>query len=133
MISGLLRHAPQRRHFLTEQGYYIGAPLGECALLTTFSSSNPGRALAYLRAGAEGAATRFTELYRELCGVLHTLREAAGTSFVVGAYDKAILRLSEPDFPLRLLPPYESSSEEMFARYRDGLAANYPQWLPAKR
>ena len=133
MISGLMRHAPMLRHFLTEQGYYIGAPLGECALLTSISSSNPARAHEYLAAGASGDAVRFTQLYRELCGVLHTLLDTAGTSFIDGAYDKAIHRLSEPDFPLRLLPPYETTSVEVFERYRDTLAADFPDWLPPKR
>ena len=133
MISGLMCHAPMLRHFLTEQGYYIGAPLGECALLTSISSSNPARAHEYLAAGASGDAVRFTQLYRELCGVLHTLLDTAGTSFIDGAYDKAIHRLSEPDFPLRLLPPYETTSVEVFERYRDTLAADFPDWLPPKR
>ena len=133
MISGLMKHAPMLRHFLTEQGYYLGAPLGECALLTSISSSNPRRAHDYLAAGATGDAVRFTQLYRELCGVLHALLDATGTSFIDGAYDKAIHRLSEPDFPLRLLPPYDTTSVEAFERYRDTLAADYPDWLPPKR
>lgn len=133
MISGLMRSAPQLRHFLTEQGYYIGAPLGECALLTSISSSNPTRAYDYLAAGANGDAQRFAQLYRELCGVLHALLDATGTSHIDGAYDKAIHRLSEPDFPLRLLPPYETTTLEAFAQYRDTLATYYPDWLPRKQ
>jgi dihydrodipicolinate synthase/N-acetylneuraminate lyase len=133
MISGLMRHAPMLRHFLTEQGYYLGAPLGECALLASISSSNPQRAHEYFAAGASGDAVRFATLYRELCGVLHALLDAAGTGLIDGAYDKAIHRLSEPDFPLRLLPPYETTSEATFERYRDVLAAEFPQWLPAKQ
>ncbi len=132
MISGLLRHAPQLRHFLTEQGYYLGAPLGECALLASISSSNPSRAHEYLESGATGDSATFADLYRELCGVLHALLDAAGTGFIDGAYDKAIHRLSELDFPLRLLPPYETVSEAVFARYRDTLAAEYPEWLPVR-
>lgn len=133
LISGLMRHAPQLTHFLTEQGYYIAAPLGPAALLTSISSSNPGRARQYLDAGADGDAVRFAQLYRELCGVLHILLEAAGAGLVDGAYDKAILKLSQPDFPLRLLRPYETTTEEAFRRYRDALAAQYPDWLPPSR
>lgn len=133
MISGLMRQAPQLTHFLTEQGYYIAAPLGPAALLTSISSSNPARAREYLDAGATGDSTRLAKLYGELCGVLHALLDAAGTQFVDGAYDKAIHKLSEPDFPLRLLPPYESTTDEVFRRYRDALAADYPEWLPASR
>lgn len=132
MISGLMRHAPMLQHFFTEQGYYLGAPLGECALLTSISSSNPRRAHEYLAAGADGNTARFAELYIELCGVLHALLDATGTSFIDGAYDKAIHRLSEPDFPLRLLPPYETTSEDAFRRYRDTLAADFSDWLPPK-
>lgn len=130
MISGLMTHAPQLRHFFTEQGYFIGAPLGECALLGSISTSNPARAREYLEAGASGDAVRFTQLYRELCGVLHALLDAAGTGFIDGAYDKAIHKLSEPDFPLTLLPPYESTTEAIFAQYRDRLAERHPEWLP---
>ncbi|WP_374625847.1 dihydrodipicolinate synthase family protein [Devosia sp.] len=130
MISGLMTHAPQLRHFFTEQGYYLGAPLGECALLGSISTSNPARAREYLEAGASGDAVRFTKLYRELCGVLHALLDAAGTGFIDGAYDKAIHKLSEPDFPLALLPPYESTTEAIFAQYRDRLAERHPEWLP---
>lgn len=130
MISGLMKHAPQLRHFLTEQGYYIGAPLGECALLASISSSHPARARQYLEAGASGDAVRFASLYRELCGVLHALLDAAGTGFIDGAYDKAIHKLSEPDFPLALLPPYETTTDAVFRQYRDALAAHHPEWLP---
>lgn len=49
MISGLMTQAPQLRHFLTEQGFYLGAPLGECALLASIASSNPHRARDYWR------------------------------------------------------------------------------------
>ena len=133
MISGLMTHAPQLRHFLTEQGYYLGAPLGDCALLASIASSNPRRAREYLETGRNGEVARFSELYRELCGVLLALLDTAGTSFIDGAYDKVILKLSEPDFPLALLPPYETASEEVYRRYRDNLAQHYPGWLPASR
>jgi dihydrodipicolinate synthase/N-acetylneuraminate lyase len=133
MISGLMTHAPQLRHFLTEQGYYLGAPLGDCALLASISSSNPRRAREYLETGRNGEVARFRELYRELCGVLHALLDTAGTGLIDGAYDKVILKLSEPDFPLALLPPYETASEEVYGRYRDILAERYPAWLPATR
>jgi dihydrodipicolinate synthase/N-acetylneuraminate lyase len=133
LISGLMRTAPPLTHFLTEQGYYIAAPLGPAALLTSISSSNPARAHEYLEAGANGDAARFAQLYRELCGVLHALLDATGTSLVDGAYDKAILKLSQPDFPLRLLPPYETTTDAAFRKYRDAVASGYPEWLPVSR
>ncbi len=130
MISGLMKDAGMLRHFFTEQGYYLGAPLGDCALLTSISSSNPRRAHEYLQAGATGDAVKFATLYRELCDVLHALLDATGTSFIDGAYDKAIHRLSIPEFPLALLPPYETTTIAAFETYRDRMLKEFPAWMP---
>jgi dihydrodipicolinate synthase/N-acetylneuraminate lyase len=130
-IAGLIRHAPQLRHFFTEPGFYLGAPLGACGLLASISASNPERAWAYFRAGAEGDYARFAALYRELAGVMGAVRRAAGgMGLNDGAYDKLVAKLAEPDFPLDLLPPYQSSTEEGYAAYRRELAEHYPGWLP---
>ena len=130
MISGLLTLAPKLRHFFTEPGYFLGAPLGPCGLLASTASSHPKRAHEYLYAGATGNSQRLCELYRELCGVLNALLFAVGTNLIDGAYDKVIHKLSEPDFPLALLPPYEAAQEAAFVQYRATLEAEYPDWLP---
>jgi dihydrodipicolinate synthase/N-acetylneuraminate lyase len=130
-VAGLLREAPLLRHFFTEQGYYLGAPLGPCGLLASVSASNPARAWGYFRAGADGDANRFVALYRELAGVMGAVRRAAGgMGLNDGAYDKLIAKLAEPDFPLDLLPPYQSSTERSYEDYRAEIAGNYPDWLP---
>jgi dihydrodipicolinate synthase/N-acetylneuraminate lyase len=129
LISGLMAQAPMLRHFLTEQGFYIAAPLGEPALLASIASSNPTRAHAYL-AAANGDPATLATLYAELCGILHALLGAAGTSFIDGAYDKVIHRLAEPDFPLALLPPYETTTTAVYEQYRDAIAKTWPAWLP---
>ncbi len=131
-IAGLLRLAPQLRHFFTEPGYYLGAPLGACGLLASISASNPARAWDYFRAGAGGDASRFADLYRELAGVMTAVRRAAGgMGLNDGAYDKLIAKVSEPDFPLSLLPPYQSSTKEGYQSYVAELSEKYPGWLPA--
>jgi dihydrodipicolinate synthase/N-acetylneuraminate lyase len=131
-IAALLREAPQLRHFFTEPGFYIGAPLGECALLASIAASNPRRAWEYFKAGANGDAARFAELYRELAGVMGAVRRAAGgVGLNDGAYDKLVAKVSEPNFPLALLPPYQSSTEEGYRRYLAELSARYPSWLPS--
>jgi hypothetical protein len=47
------------------------------------------------------------------------------------AYDKLIAKLAEPAFPLSLLPPYQSSAEDGYLRYRDELATHFAAWLPS--
>lgn len=130
LISGLMAEAPMLRHFFTEQGFYTAAPLGEPALLASISSSNPARAHRYLAAAASGDHETLAQLYRELCGVLHTLIAAVGPGRIDGAYDKTIHKLTDPAFPLPLLPPYEGATEEAYQRYKAELAAKYPAWLP---
>ena len=40
-----------------------------------------------------------------------------------------LIRLSMPEFPLRLLPPYAGPTDEDFSRFRDALP---PTWRDAK-
>lgn len=130
-VAGLMRLAPQLRHFFTEPGFYLGAPLGECGLLASISASNPKRARAYFEAGATGDWASFATLYAELAGVMGAVRRAAGgMGLNDGAYDKLIAKVAEPDFPLGLLPPYQSSTDDGYRQYVGELAARYPGWLP---
>ena len=57
-------------------------------------------------------------------------RAAGGMGLTDGAYDKIIAKVGEPDFPLGLLPPYQSSTEANYHAYAAELAARFPQWLP---
>ena len=131
-ILGLMAEAPQLRHFLSEQGYYLAAPLGEPALLASLVASNPQRAHAYLRAGIDGDLPRFAELHRELCGTLLALLRAVGLGHIDGAYDKLIHKLAEPDYPLALLPPYDGGTEAAYRQYKAELEAKWPAWLPSR-
>jgi hypothetical protein len=48
-----------------------------------------------------------------------------GRFHIDGAYDKLLFRMSDPEFPLRVLPPYASATEEDFSRFRASLP---PGW-----
>jgi dihydrodipicolinate synthase/N-acetylneuraminate lyase len=131
-VAGLLEHAPKLRHFFTELGFFLGAPLGECGLLASIAASNPARAWEYFQAGADRNAGRLSDLYRDLAGMMGAIRRAAGgTGLTDGAYDKIIAKVSEPDFPLRLLPPYQGATEDGYRGYVAELAQRFPRWLPA--
>jgi len=130
-VAGLLQHAPELRHFLTELGFFLGAPLGECGLLASIAASNPGLARAYFQAGIDRDQPRLADLYRDLAGMMGAIRRAAGgMGLTDGAYDKIIAKVGDPDFPLRLLPPYQGATDEGYRCYVDELAARFPRWLP---
>ena len=130
-VAGLLHYAPELLHFFTELGFYLGAPLGECGLLASIAASNPARAREYFRAGVDRDAPRLLDLYRDLAGMMDAIRRAAGgIGLTDGAYDKIIAKVSEPEFPLRLLSPYQGGTEEGYRSYVAELAERFPRWLP---
>ena len=49
----------------------------------------------------------------------------AGRYHIDGAFDKMLYRVSDPTFPLRLLPPYQFASDAEFDAFR---AAIPPAW-----
>jgi dihydrodipicolinate synthase/N-acetylneuraminate lyase len=132
-VAGLLQYAPELRHFFTEPGFYLGAPLGECSFLASIAASNPARAWEYFRAGVDGDAARLADLYRDLAGMMNAIRRAAGgLGLTDGAYDKIIAKVGAPDFPLRLLPPYQGATDEGYRDYLAELAERFPRWLPER-
>lgn len=57
-------------------------------------------------------------LSRELDMVMEPLIRAVDKSgHMDGAYDKLLIKAHLPDFPLRLLPPYNSAEEHSFSRF----------------
>lgn len=133
VIHSLLEKAPQLRHFFTEPGFAYSSLLGESGLLISVASSNPARAHEYFKAGVTGDTKTLIPLQRELMAMINELMGAVGAqAHMDGAYDKIFCKLHQPDFPLRLLPPYTSSSEKAFTQYANALRSKFPQWLPSK-
>jgi dihydrodipicolinate synthase/N-acetylneuraminate lyase len=130
-LQSLLSDAPQLQHFITEVGFAKAALLGECGFLVSFASTNLALAQEFFRAGRERDAAKLAAFAGEFPGLIATLREAVGDrAHMDGAFDKLFCRIHDPAFPLRLLPPYESVSEERFARYVEQMRRNHPRWLP---
>lgn len=122
IIRDFMGLAPRLQFFFTERGYVEGRRLGGCGLLISLATVN------YQRAGefvAGDDATR-TQLLPSLMEIVRQLKEVcAGRFHMDGAFDKMLYRVSDPDFPLRLLPPYHFASEADFEAFRDGLPAEW--------
>lgn len=129
-VIGLQREAGELRHFLTEGGYAVGALLGDVGFLVSVASINPALARAFYGAGVRRDAAALAEFGRELALIHDDLLAAAEPEqFIDGAYDKVFNKLHDPDFPLRLLPPYLGWSDDQFMRFREALVAKHPRWL----
>jgi dihydrodipicolinate synthase/N-acetylneuraminate lyase len=130
-LRGLIEEAPELQHFITDVGFADAALMGECGLLISLAATNRTAALQFFQAGRERDAALLTALRGELEELLAALLEAVGDeAHMDGAYDKLFCRAWDPDFPIRLLPPYASASEAACARYLEALRTRFPRWSP---
>jgi dihydrodipicolinate synthase/N-acetylneuraminate lyase len=119
-VADLLTKAPDLQFFVGEPNYTRFRDRYECGLLISLAGIHPAMAQRYHAArGAELAA-----LGADLATVRDALMEAAGkVERMDGYYDKLLLKATVPELPLRLLPPYESPDDTVFAQFMRGLPA----------
>lgn len=130
-IAGLLAEAPQLQHFLTETGFAHGSLVGECGLLVSVASVNWRRTREFFEAARHRDLARLMPMLAAVQSITDAVVAAVGgAAHVDGAYDKIFCRLHDPVFPLRLLPPYTSSTDEQCEAFRQFLAREHPDWLP---
>ncbi len=121
VIADLLKLTPRLRFYITEFGYATARRTHDVGLLISLATVNPERAKRFV-AGTD--AQRVADL-EELRRVLTGLKSPGDVYHIDGAFDKMLYRVTDPGFPLRLLPPYAHATEQDFARF---LAAIPPGW-----
>ncbi|HCN30042.1 MAG TPA: hypothetical protein DIT64_15150 [Verrucomicrobiales bacterium] len=130
-LRSLLTDAPQLQHFITEPGFAKAALMGECGFLISFTSTNLKMAAEFFQAGCARDEARLEAISAVFPGLIAAFKEAVGASaHMDGAFDKMFCRIHNPEFPLRLLPPYAGVSDAVFQRYLGALQHNHPEWLP---
>ncbi len=123
VIADLMTMTPRLRFYITEFGYAIARKTHDVGLLISLATINAERAKRFV-AGTD--AQRAADL-EELKGVIAGLRAAGDKFHIDGAYDKMLYRMTDPTFPLRLLPPYTSASEADFEAFRAAVPASWRQ------
>lgn len=124
LLRNLLTRAPEMQFFVGELAYARLRERYECGLLISMASTNHGTARKFF--AARGKALQ--ALAREMQAASDALTEVVGdAAHMDGAYDKLLYKLCDTRFPLRLLPPYQSTTDAMAEAYRSRLPA---RWLP---
>ena len=131
-IRGLLEHAPQLQHFLSESGYIYGSMFEECSILASFIMNWPKLKLLF-EAGKRHDYQTMVGIQRELNVVVRILMETVAGPHIDGAYDKIFEKMYDPEFPLRLLPPYLGATDDEYRLFVERLAGCLPDWVPAMR
>ncbi len=124
ILADLLTLTPRLRFFITEKGYAIARRTHDVGLLISLASVHPERAKAFV-AGDDARRDADVADFNAMVAVLKEL--AADRFHIDGAYDKMLFRVSDPTFPVRLLPPYASATDADFARFLAALPAG---WRP---
>lgn len=127
----LVRRAGELQHFLGEVNFAHGSMAGECSLLASYGELAPGRSWEYLEAAQRRDVGRMFELQAEFHRLNTDLwRHVRRGPHMDGAYDKMLVKLGMlPDFPLRLLSPYQGFGEDDYQACRRLLETHYADWL----
>jgi dihydrodipicolinate synthase/N-acetylneuraminate lyase len=128
-LRSLMIDAPQLQHFLSETGYVYGSMFGECSILASFIMNWP-KLYALWTAGQQHDVATMTAINGEIDILIQTLFEAVPAGRIDGSYDKLFEKMYDPEFPLRLLPPYIGSSDEEFHTFVRLLGERLPEWVP---
>jgi dihydrodipicolinate synthase/N-acetylneuraminate lyase len=128
-LRSLIEDAPQLQHFFSETGYVYGSLFGECSILASFTMNWP-KLNALWKAGRSCDFATMVDINREIDIVLRTLFETVPGGRIDGSYDKIFEKMYDPEFPLRLLPPYVGSTDEEFHAFTRLLRERLPEWVP---
>ncbi len=122
--------APAMRVFLTEFAFAWGCLAGaEPGLLISLASMCWPRAHQYFQAGQGNDPMSLMTMAHELLQLSQQLQKLnAPLSHMDGAYDGLLLKMNVPEFPLRLLPPYQTTSEQAYKDFRELVRTQFPQW-----
>lgn len=123
VIADLMTLQPRLRFYITEMGYAMARKTHDLGLLISLASVHPGRAKAFV-AGTDAQRAADVEDFKAMVA---GLKASGGRFHIDGAYDKMLFRMSDPTFPLRLLPPYEYASEQDFELFKAAVPAGWRQ------
>jgi dihydrodipicolinate synthase/N-acetylneuraminate lyase len=128
-LRSLLTEAPQLQHFITEVGFAEASMIDECGLLISIANTNLALGKAYFEAGRCKDGVVLAKTGREASQLIAELLKLVGSdTHMDGAFDKLFCRVNDPQFPLRLLPPYEGATEAVFEQFFELLNKKYPRW-----
>jgi dihydrodipicolinate synthase/N-acetylneuraminate lyase len=128
MAYDLLTNASELMHFMGEGNISHGAMFGSVGLLATMGELTPVRCRELWEACGQRDVVTMFELQHAFQRLSSAIW-AAGTSapHMDGAYDKMLTKLGMlPDFPLRLLSPYTSFTDDDYRAMK--AVIEQPEW-----
>jgi dihydrodipicolinate synthase/N-acetylneuraminate lyase len=127
----LIRYSSELQHFMGEGNFPHGSMFGECSLLASYAELSPRMTNALFEAGRTRDAGKLMRLQHAFQTMSTDLwAQPAPGPHMDGAYDKMLVKLGMlPEFPLRLLSPYQGFTEADYGACRRLLLEKYADWL----
>jgi dihydrodipicolinate synthase/N-acetylneuraminate lyase len=131
VADDLLRNSSELMHFMGEGNFAHGAMLGSVGLLATMGELTPGRCREYFDAGVRRDVEPLFRLQTDFERISADLWSVGRKGIHMdGAYDKMLTKLGMlPEFPLRLLSPYQSFTDEDYEAMKAVLDAKWRDWI----
>lgn len=117
-IRGLMTKAGELQHFFLQGPFPYACLYGECSLISSLGPVFPQLSRQLFEAGRRGDVEAAFRIQQRMIEVAAGLYAGVDRLHVDGAYDKLTSWLVDPEFPLRLLPPFEPISQEAAATAR---------------
>jgi dihydrodipicolinate synthase/N-acetylneuraminate lyase len=115
LAASVMTRAPELQHFFVQM-FPIASQYGECSFLAACAAMYPTAVKQMFEYAQSGQSESLLALHRQVTATDEAiLAPARGPMLMDGAWDKLRVRLGgEPRFPLRLLSPYETLSENAY-------------------
>ena len=117
-IRALVTRVPQLQHFFLATAFPYGCLHGECSLINSLAPLFPQLTRKLYEAGRRGDLDSAFTMQRRFLQVHDGLGRHVRGPKIDGAWDKLNSWLVDPQYPRRLLPPYEPFSDEEAAAAR---------------
>ena len=118
-IRNLMVKAPEMQHFFLENAWPYACLYGEASLLCSYDLFFPDLTRKFFDAGRQGSVKEAFAIQERLMAVEEGLFASVTSDYIDGAWDKTFAWLKYPDFPMRLLPPYEGLTANEAKSARD--------------
>ena len=127
-FTGLTRENPIR-FFPLETGYEVMSGFNECGLLISKLNISYKTAWEYLNAGVNNDRKTVERIVSDVKKAREIFSDLLPAGMMDGAYDKLYTRLTIPEFPNRLYPPYDAVDERLFQVYKQRMQKAFPSWF----
>jgi len=119
-MAEYLKAAPEVRFFVGESLYARIRSTHGVGLLPSVCLVHPERAMQLFHARTEEELQQAIRGLPQVRDAILATGKAAG-AHIDAAYDKQFVKLHDPEFPLRLLPPYTGCGDAEFRTFKDNL------------